>query len=217
MLLERLRLRWQPGTRVEVWAKHDHDSRTIAFGTDLHIDHIPVEDAEHIHGAFATGLGLPCRPRSYDEMVLGHTRAALKLLDPDADPGLEVWVLAIDDPERGEMAVSAHRSEPAAINALRELYTIGDEIADEAVEDHVSMRGIEVKIDGHVLLGVTHPAGSDLPEDVRARMIREARGLLDQSPGHVEYVRALVELTCRTLGLSDDDKAQIRDEIMRDL
>jgi hypothetical protein len=75
---------------------------------------------------------------------------------------------------------------------------------------------------GHVSVDVKDSRGGQHAVEVQPRRIlrehvlREAAGLLDQSPGHAEYVRALVEVTCRILGMgTEGNREDVEAEILR--
>ena len=51
-------------------------------------------------------------------------------------------------------------------------------------------------------------------EQIESFIVRQARGLRSEDGENPEYDRALVELTARLLGLTDDDLEQVKERIL---
>ena len=75
-------------TKIEVHVAESDDAVVLHDGWDdfrivlasVTLQRVPRSVLERLHAEIGTALDTPCRPRTADEMLAGHTRAALNLL-----------------------------------------------------------------------------------------------------------------------------------------
>lgn len=142
MIVTKIRLRWTPGALFQVWQKRD-GFRTIALEDVVEIDDVPVEDVAAMHAAVAAALGLSCRPRTFDEMMAGHTRDALALLDPAS-----VWTLTVEVARDDDVLTSVHATSADAWDAFRATYGKGRDDLDD--DDLTEWLQVEHEIEAHI-------------------------------------------------------------------
>lgn len=85
MQINRIRLRHEPGTMIQIWQTRDV-SYNLGLGQQLTIENLGYEDVVNLHAATATALNIECKPRTYEEMLAGHTREGLALLEDSPVP-----------------------------------------------------------------------------------------------------------------------------------
>lgn len=139
MQINRIRLRHEPGTRIQVW-----QTRQVAFnlglGEQLTIENLGYEDIVTLHAVAASALDFSCRPRTVDEIT--RHRPATRL---DG----EIWTRVCVDGEGDSPSVSVHDSEQAARDALRAYCGAPDDVADEDLVDYCTRIGYVARIDSH--------------------------------------------------------------------
>lgn len=108
-----------------------------------------------VHAAFAATLGLACRPRTYEEMMAGHTREALDLLQRERE-AVEVWTLTLEYPQDDDIFTSVHPTEQAAWDAVRALNEAKghDDLDNEDLRDALQdgEHEVYVQVESHSLM-----------------------------------------------------------------